>query len=363
MSKKNQNIETVVQEDADMTQNAGTIAAKPAQVSRAQLMKQMVDYAIMLNPEELADFVARSGMPQTDHFPSSPSSRFATVNDRQTTDDNGNKKSIQSGDKAEEPMHQLPGGEPNRMNNLPAHVQEDLGVIFGDSSDLSEEFRTKVSTLFEAAVGTRVALEVAKIEEELAEEAQEALDTLKEEMEENIDNYLNYAVAEWMEQNKLAVEQNIKTEVAESFFSGLYSLFNEHHLDIPEEEVSVVESLLAKVEALESQINETTEKNIELNKVVSEKQVKEAADALSEGMTDTQKEKFTKLIEAVNYSSADEFVKKANIIKETYFASKSEVKVTQDQLLSESVEEPAAPEYVAPEMQVYVQSLSKTVKK
>lgn len=363
MSKKNQNIEAVVQEDADMTQNAGTIAAKPAQVSRSQLMKQMVDYATKLGPEELAAFVARSGMPQTDHFPSTPSSRFDTVNDRQTTDDAANKKSIQSGDKPEEEMHALPGGAASAMNNLPPHIEEDLAVIFGDAQDLSEDFRMKVSTLFEAAVGTRVALEVAKIEEELAEEAQEALDTLKEEMEENIDNYLNYAVAEWMEQNKLAVEQNIKTEVAESFLSGLYDLFNEHHLDIPEDEVTVVESLLAKVEALETQINETTEKNIELNKIVSEKQVKEAADQLSEGMTDTQKEKFTKLIEAVDYSSAEEFVKKANIIKETYFANKSDVKVTQDQLLSESVEEPEAAQYVAPEMQVYVNSLSKTVKK
>ena len=358
---ENENLNTEIENVAeDMTSNAATIAAKPAMVSRAQLMKQMVDYATKLAPEELADFVSRSGMPQTDHFPSTPASRFASVNGHQTTDDNKNKASIKSGGKPEEGMHALP--DANAMNNLPPHVQEDLNVIFGDSQELTEDFKVKVSTLFESAVGVRVELERARIEEEVAAEAEQALEALKEEMEENIDSYLNYAVAEWLEQNKLAVESNIRTEVAESFIKGLYNLFNEHHVDIPSDKVDVVESLMGKVAELEAQINETTEKNIELNKLVSEKEVKAAAAKLAEGLTDTQKEKFTKLIEAVDYSSAEEFSKKANIIKETYF-SKSDVKVQADQLLSEEVDEPAAPESVAPDMKFYVESLSRTIKK
>lgn len=359
----NENLNNEVEQVAeDNTANAQTIAAKPALVSRAQLMKQMVDYATKLGPEELADFVSRSGMPQTDHFPSTPSSRFASVNGHQTTDDGANKKSIQSGDKPEEGMYALPGGASSAMNNLPPHVQEDLSVIFGDSQDLSEDFKVKVSTLFEAAVGVRVELERARIEEEVAAEAEEALEAIKEEMEDNIDSYLNYAVAEWMDQNKLAIESNIKTEVAESFMEKLYGLFTEHNVNIPDEDVSVVESLMAEVESLKAQVNETTEKNIELSKLVSEKEVKSTSDKLSEGMTDTQKEKFTKLIEAVDYSSVEEFTKKANIIKETYFA-KSDVKVTSDQLLSEEVEETAKTPTIAPEMQVYVQSLSRTAPK
>jgi hypothetical protein len=209
---------------------------------------------------------------------------------------------------------------------------------------------------------TRVELEKVRVEEEVAAEAEQALEALKEEMEENIDSYLNYAVAEWLEQNKLAVENNIKLDMAESFFGGLRTLFTEHYIDIPNEEVSVVESLMAEVEELKSQFNEATEKNIELTKIVSQKEVAESAAKLAEGMTDTQREKFTKLIEAVDYSSVEEFNKKANIIKETYF-TKSEVKVNTDQLLSESVDEPAKPEHVAPEMQAYVQSLSRTIKK
>ena len=341
MSNENLN----VHEDADGTQNGGTIAAKPS-VSRSDLMKTMVQYAVMMGPTELADFVASLGTPEE-----MTKSNDEIYNSTQNSngDASKNKKSIQSGDAPAEPLKQV--------------AKEDLALVFGDSQDLSEEFKERVSTIFESAVNTRVSIEVANIEEEITEEAQRALDSLKEEMEDNIDNYLNYAVAEWMEQNKLAVEENIKTEVAESFLAGLYDLFNEHHVNIPDEEVSVVESLLSRVEALEAQINETTEKNIELNKIVSEKEVREAADTLAEGMTDTQKEKFTKLIEAVDYNTSEEFMRKANIIKETYFAGKSEVKVTHDQLLSESVEEPEAAQYVAPEMQVYVQSLSKTVKK
>jgi hypothetical protein len=342
MSNENLN----VQEDADATQNGGTISAKPT-VSRSDLMKTMVQYAVMMGPVELADFVASLAKPE--EMTKSNDEIYNSVTQHANGDSSKNKNSIQSGNAPSDP--------------LKAVAKEDLALVFGDSQDLSEEFKEKVSTIFESCVNARVALEVAKFEEELTEEAQGALDSLKEEMEENIDNYLNYAVAEWMEQNKLAVEENIKTEVAESFLEGLYNLFSEHHVNIPEEEVTVVESLLARVEALESQINETTEKNIELTKIVSEKEVKETADTLAEGMTDTQKEKFTKLIEAVDYSSSEEFTRKANIIKETYFASKSEVKVTHDQLLSESVEEPEAAQYVAPEMQGYVQSLSKTVKK
>lgn len=346
---ENENLNNEVEGVAeDMTANASTIAAKPSIANRSQLIKQMVDYATKLGPEELADFVSRSGAPQTDHFPSDPDSRYAST--QQVTGDNSskNKASIKSSGAAAEPMKQV--------------AKEDLALVFGDSTDLSEEFKDKVSTIFEAAVTTRVEIERARIEEEVAAEAEEALEAIKEEMEENIDSYLNYAVAEWMDQNKLAIEQNIRTEVAESFMEKLYGLFSEHHIDIPEEEVGVVESLMAEIETLKAQVNETTEKNIELNKVVSEKEVNETVVKMSEGMTDTQKEKFTKLIEAVDYVTVEEFTKKANIIKETYFA-KSDVKVSADQLLKEEVEEAAKPETIAPEMQVYVQSLSRTIKK
>jgi len=352
MSEENLNHEDLeidtVEAVEEETSNAGTIAAKPT-VSRSDLIKNMVSYATKLAPEELADFVARIG--SAEEMTSSNDANYAAAV-QVTGDTSGkNKASIKSS-----------GAQGEAPKGLPSAVKEDLALVFGDSLDLSEEFKDKISTLFEAAVMTRVELEKVRVEEEVAAEAEQALEALKEEMEENIDAYLNYAVAEWLEQNKLAAENNIKLEMAESFFGGLRNLFTEHYIDIPNEEVSVVESLMAEVEELKSQINETTEKNIELTKIVSQKEVSESAAKLAEGMTDTQKEKFTKLIEAVDYSSVEEFNKKANIIKETYF-TKSDVKVNTDQLLSESVDEPAKVEHVAPEMQAYVQSLSRTVKK
>jgi len=332
-----------VQEDAS---NASSIETKPT-ISRSDLMRSMVAYAIKMGPEELADFVSRIG--SAEEMTKSNDEIYNST--QQTTGDASgkNKGSINSASAPSEPMKSL--------------AKEDLALVFGDSQDLTEEFKEKVSTIFEAAVETRVELERVKIEEEIAEEAAEALTQIQEEMEENIDNYLNYAVAEWVSENRLSIEANIKTEMTESFLAGMKSLFEDHYIDIPDEDVSVVESLAARIEELEGMINETTEKNIELSKIVSEKQVKETADSLSEGLTDTQKEKFAKLIEAVDYNSVGEFTKKANIIKETYFTSKSDIKVSRDQLLSESVDEPAAPEYVAPEMAVYVNSLSRTVKK
>jgi len=331
------------------TSNASTIAGNPT-VSRSDLIRNMVSYATKLGPEELADFVSRIGAAEE---MTSPNDVNAQMDSALGTSDNSasNKASIKS---ASAP------GEPNK--GLPSAVKEDLALVFGNSLDLSEEFKDKVSTLFEAAVMTRVDIERVRIEEEVAAEAEEALEALQEEMEENIDAYLNYAVAEWMDQNKLAVQSNIKIDMAESFFNGLHNLFTEHYIDIPDEEVGVVESLMTEIEELRDYINETTEKNIELTKIVSQKEVSESASKFAENLTDTQKEKFTKLIEAVDYSSVEEFNKKANIIKETYF-TKSDVKVNADQLISESVDEPAKAEYVDPDMKAYVQSLSRSIKK
>ena len=242
-------------------------------------------------------------------------------------------------------------------------VKEDLAALFGDDKSLSEDFRLRTETLFEAAVATRVGIETARIEEEIEQQYADSFEQAVIEMNENVDSYLNYAVAEWLEENKLAVESNIRTEVMESFLSGLKDLFIEHYVDVPEDKVDVVESMAAKIEELEAQINETTQKNIELSKVVSEKEVQETTSKLSEGLTDTQKEKFVKLVEAVDYSSAGEFAKKASIIKETYFSGKSEVKVPQDQLLNESVDEPAPAERIAPEMAAIASAISRTLKR
>lgn len=329
---------------SEETSNAATIAAKPT-VSRTDLMRSMVSYATKLGPEELADFVARIG--SAEEITKSNDEIYASTQQAAGSADK-NKASIKSSGAPVDPF---------------MSVKEDLEMIFGGNEQLSEDFRTKTEALFEAAVATRVDLERVRIEEEMTAAFDSSLNEAVKEMTDNVDAYLNYAVAEWIAENKLAVEQSIRTEVMESFLNGLRSLFSEHYVDIPEDKVDVVESLAARTEELEAQVNEMAEKNIELTKALAEMEVVKAADQLSEGMTDTQKEKFTKLVEAVDFSSAEEFRKKASIIKETYFAGKGDVKVAADQLLSESVEEPEQAKRLDPEMSMYVSSLSRFTKK
>jgi hypothetical protein len=334
--------EEVLEED-----NAASIAMSPTDVSRSELMSMMVNYANSLgNKEELAAFVAK--LPNAKEMTATPDAIYKSVTGNATKDDGANKASIKSSSAHADPMPSM---------------KEDLSMLFGEDSGLSEDFRLKTETIFEAAVATRVGLELSRLEESYEQKLEESVSVIQAEMEENVDAYLNYAVAEWIQENQLAIESNLKTEIMESFLVGLKGLFEEHHIEIPEDDVPVVEAMAEEIAVLEAQINETTEKNIDLQRQLAEAEVLATADELSEGMTDTQKDKFVKLIESVNYTDASEFRKKASVIKETYFSGKAEVRVTQDQLLTESVDEPEAEKYVAPDMRMYVDSLSRSIKK
>jgi hypothetical protein len=328
--------------------NASTISGNPT-ISRSDLIRNMVLYATKLGTEELADFVSRIG--SAEEIVSTPDQNYASVQNAIANDGtaNKNKSSINSANAPGESMKQL--------------AKEDLSIVFGDSKDLTEEFKEKLSTIFEAALITRLEIEKVKIEEEVIAEAEIAIAELQEEMKQNIDSYINYAVAEWISENKLAINNNIKTEMTESFLSGLKSLFEEHYIDIPENKVDVIESLTLRIEELEETVNNTIEENIELTKIVNKNEVTSIVNDISEDLSDSQKEKFTKLIEDIGYSSVDEFKNKANIIKETYFKNKSKIVVNSDRLLNESVDEPESSKHVDPTMAVYVDSLSRSIKK
>lgn len=335
--------EIVLDEAADAATNQASIASKPNGISRSDLISRMVAYASKLDKDDLSQVMVSMGVPENDEI-------F------------NNNANLATGDNSAKNMATI---KSKANGDSMQSVKEDLALLFGDSTDLSEDFRLKVSTLFEAAVSTRVGIENARLEEEYEQKLEESYEEIKTDMMTNVDAYLNYAVAEWIEENKLAVQNNIRTQVTESFLTGLKSLFEEHYVEIPDDKADIVESMVARIEELEAQVNEAVADNIELSKIVNEKEVREITDNLSEGMTSTQKDKYNKLIEAINYSDADEFRKKANIIKETYFSTKNEVKVVEDQLLSESIEEPEVKETsgMDPSMQLYVSSLSKTIKK
>ena len=202
-------------------------------------------------------------------------------------------------------------------------VSADVDALVKDE-DLSEEFKSKAATIFEAAVNTKVKEAKKKMhagyEEKLKEESEKA----KSELVEKVDSYLAYVVEEWMKENELALERGIKGEIAEDFISGMKKLFEEHYISVPDEKYDVLEDQASKIESLEKKLNEEIEKNVELNKVKSEKNRTLIVKDMSEDLADTAKEKFNKLAEEVEYTNEEDFTAKVKTIKESYFGAKKE---------------------------------------
>jgi hypothetical protein len=202
-------------------------------------------------------------------------------------------------------------------------VSADVDALVKDE-DLSEEFKSKAATIFEAAVNSKVKEAKKKMhagyEEKLKEESEKA----KSELVEKVDSYLAYVVEEWMKENELALERGIKGEIAEDFISGMKKLFEEHYISVPDEKYDVLEDQASKIESLEKKLNEEIEKNVELNKVKSEKNRALIVKDMSEDLVDTAKEKFNKLAEEVEYTNEEDFVAKVKTIKESYFGAKKE---------------------------------------
>ena len=204
-------------------------------------------------------------------------------------------------------------------------VKADVDALVGDS-DLSEEFKEKAATIFEAAIKSKVKAETAKLEEEYAKKLEENTESFKGEIVEKVDSYLNYVVEEWMKENEIAIERGIKGEIAEDFISGLKKLFEDHYIDVPDEKYNVLEDQASKIESLEKKLNEQIEKNVELNSLNSNLKRQDIIDEMSKDLADTAKEKFDGLVESVEYSSEKDFRNKVETIKESYFGAKEEVK-------------------------------------
>ena len=198
-------------------------------------------------------------------------------------------------------------------------VKEDVKALVGNESDLSDEFKTKASTIFEAAVRNKLADEVIRLEDEYAEKVKTETETAKNEIVEKVDGYLNYIVEEWMKENELAVEKGLKGEIAEDFISGLKKLFESHYIDIPEEKYNVIEDQAAKIEELNKKLNESIEKNVELNKDNAKHTRDEILADVASDLADSQKDKFNGLAENVEYNDAADFRKKVETLKASYF--------------------------------------------
>ena len=234
-------------------------------------------------------------------------------------------------------------------------VQEDIDALIA-GEELSEELQEKARTIFEAAINAKVAQIKEQLVAENAEKFAEEVAAAKESLAERVDSYLEYVSDEWFEENALAVEAGLKTEMTESFLSGMKGLFEEHYVTIPEEKYDVLESMVEKLEDMETKLNEQIEKNITLNARLSESAADGILNDVSEGLASTQKEKLASLAESVEFESEDQYRGKLETLKESYFNSKKESSTAKTETLSEGVDHAGGEDYSA-SMAAYMRTL------
>ena len=202
-------------------------------------------------------------------------------------------------------------------------VKEHVDALIAGENDLSEEFKSKAATIFESALKSQIKEIAESMEADYEEKLEKEIESKKEEMTEKVDSYLNYVVEEWMKENSLALERGIKGEIAEDFISGLKKLFEDHYINVPDEKYDVLEAQAKEVEDLKGKLNEEIEKNVELTKVSGELAKEQIKAEVASDLADTAKEKFNKLSEEIEYSNPEDFKKKCETIKESYFGKKS----------------------------------------
>lgn len=250
-----------------------------------------------------------------------------------------------------------------KKEKMKEDIQQDINALLS-GENLSEEFVTKASTIFESAVVARTEAILEDIQKELYEQFEEAVEEVKEDLATKVDDYMNYMAEEWMKENTLAVEKGLRSEIVEDFIAGLKDLFVEHYIDIPEEKVNVVEELTTRVEELEESLNEQINAAIQLKKELNEKIKTEAIHAVCEGLTQTQVEKMKQLAESVEFTSEEEFADKVVTIRESYF--EQQVKSADSSALNEEItieEEDKKSVSTDPAIAQYAQSISKSLAK
>ncbi len=236
-------------------------------------------------------------------------------------------------------------------------IEEDVNALLG-GEELSEEFREKAKMIFEAALASKIKEIQEELECQFESKLAEEKETMKEELVSRVDSYLEYVAEEWMTENELAIEHGLKTEMTESFLSGMKSLFEDHYVTIPEEKYDVLESMVDKLDEMETKLNEQIEKNIGLNQRLAESVSDNILESVSEGLATTQKEKLASLAESVEFESEDEYREKLETLKESYFSKSpapAKAAVSKQETLSEGVDSTSAP--VKGGMDAYLRAL------
>jgi nucleoid DNA-binding protein len=267
--------------------------------------------------------------------------------DEDDTKEDKKKKSSKEDDSEDE--------DEDEMKKEEYDIEEDVNALLS-GEDLSEEFQEKARTIFEAALRSKVSEIKETLEEQYAAALSEEVEEIKSELSERVDSYLEYVSDEWFAENALTIEGGLKTEMTESFLEGMKGLFEEHYVTIPEDKYDVLESMVDKLDDMETKLNEQIEKNVSLNKRLAESVADGILDQVSEGLADTQKDKLASLAESVEFESEDNYREKLETLKESYFSSKGVSPFAKSDTLSEGVT--GAPESVSGSMAAYLKTLS-----
>ena len=246
--------------------------------------------------------------------------------------------------------------EEETTEEVEVDIEEDVNALFG-GEDLSEEFKEKAKLVFETALNAKV----SEVKEALEAKYQETLDERiaeeKASLSERVDNYLEYVADEWFTENALAIEQGLKTDMTESFLSGMKSLFEEHYVTIPDDKYDVLESMVEKLDDMETKLNEQIEKNVSLNSRLGESVANGILESVSEGLASTQKEKLASLSESVEFDGEESYREKLETLRESYFSSKAKSPAAKSDTISEGVDSADATD-VSGSMNAYLKTLS-----
>jgi hypothetical protein len=243
------------------------------------------------------------------------------------------------------------------------NIEEDVNALLA-GEDLSEEFQEKARTIFEAAIKSRVAEIKESLQESYAAALVEELDTIKSQLTERVDSYLEYVADEWLQENALAVEHGLKTEMTESFLTGMKSLFEDHYVTIPEDRYDVIESMVDKLDEMEEKLNEQIERNVALNRRLAESVADVIFADVAEGLALSQKDKLASLAENVEFDSEADYREKLVTLRESYFPTNAGTQRSTTENLSEEVSsEETISESVSPMMAAYLETLARASKK
>ena len=246
----------------------------------------------------------------------------------------------------------------NRVKEI--DVAEHVEALVNGEGDLSEEFKRKAATVFEAAVKSKIRTEIERLESEYEVQLKENVQSATNEMTDKVDTYLNYVTEEWMKENELAIERGLKGEIAEDFISGLKQLFEDHYIDIPDEKYDVLEAQSEKISELEGKLSETIEKNVSLKDGNATLVKEQVISEVSEDLADTEIEKFKSLIDDVDYADEESYREKLGTLKESYFPKTSVSEMTET---VDDVETGTAQDIdLTPSMDAYMSAIGRTVK-